>query len=84
MPNYLECSTLARTEEAHAPAPAYFSELLQLISILNYIITFSRILNLYSSSGGKKPSRFKCACKSSKIFEIMYSLCSVCAGNAHD
>ena len=48
------------------------------------IITFSSISNLYSSSRGKKPFRFKFACKISKIFEIMYprySLCSVGAGN---
>ena len=52
------------------------------------IITFSHISNLYSSSGGMKPFRFKFACKISKFFEIMYSLCSVGAGNpgnhAHD
>ena len=52
------------------------------------IITFSRNSNLYSSSGGKKPFRFKFACKISQIFEIMYSLCSAGAGNpgnhAHD
>ena len=52
------------------------------------IITFSRNSNLYSSSGGKKPFRFKFACKISQIFEIMYSLCIAGAGNpgnhAHD
>ena len=52
------------------------------------IITFSRNSNLHSSSGGKKPFRFKFACKISQIFEIMYSLCSAGAGNpgnhAHD
>ena len=55
------------------------------------IIKFSSISNVYSSSDGKKPFRFKFACKISKFFEIVYprySLCSVGAGNrgnhAHD
>ena len=59
------------------------------------VIPFSSISNLYTAcrSGGKKPFRFKFACKISKIFEIKYryprySLCSIGAGNtgnyAHD